>query len=561
MKTQRALLVTTSPRGVRTRVWDTQSEAEIGYPVQYRLRRKRDHFYLSNEQGGRLAKFDHHSAQSGVRLDQTPNLKIQILPIQSAPAGFRDLNARVLSHKTQIHPKDSQVFIYASIYQWMLSADCLNQAFSGVVRGIPAFTLTQSGEGYVIRCLRPKLKLRVRGESTREGSPGTVWSIQGKDLTNTMIQLGAHSWRFNRVAPGADDPYEDRHFDLHGENQVFRTSAALSVVALLGLFSYIWTHNSSQSNESPIALPPLTRLVADQIKFIPQTLPPLKKPEVRLVEIIEKPLNQSQSPEPVDRTQPVMPSPPAPVTRRNETPVKKKNPVAAVAVSKTPQAAAMTTEPSPSPQELAAQRAAAKKAEIQSAISGLLAKSDGSAKAIKQSAQSRAVLDGKTNDSGQVNISRTGKDIELQEHSTLVGATVQAEYDKANRHVGSNGAETILSSNWVQTQGDGIAMDGGLDKDQVAKVVNTHIQEVRSCHDSATRRSGRIEGRLEISFVIDPNGAVSQAKSLSNSSGDPTLGTCIIGRLKTWSFPRPRGGVSVSVSYPFVFRTIKTGND
>ena len=379
-----------------------------------------------------------------------------------------------------------------------------------------------------------------------------------------MIQLGAHSWRFNRVQGNADQNFEDRTDLATSETQLFRVSAGLSLCALLGLFSLIWTHPNRAEIDSPIALPPQVRLVADQIKFIPQKLLAIPKPEIRLVELIDQPTSQAKTPAPEDRTQPKLPSPPAPPARKSEVLPPKKPVRAAATQPKTPQAAPKPVAPVVSPQEIAAARAAAQQAALQAAISGSLAKNLAknldAAQPGQQSIQPQRLFDGKSNDQGQVNLTRTGKDLELTDHTPTVGTQLQAEYEKANRNVGANGAERLLNSNWVQSDGDGIAMDGGLDKDQVARVINNHIQEIRTCHDSASRRSGKIEGRIQVAFVIDPSGRVAQIKTESSTVSDPQLSSCIVSRLKSWPFPLPRGGVSVSVNYPFVFRTIQAGD-
>jgi TonB family protein len=74
--------------------------------------------------------------------------------------------------------------------------------------------------------------------------------------------------------------------------------------------------------------------------------------------------------------------------------------------------------------------------------------------------------------------------------------------------------------------------------------------------ESSMLRSADIEGRLLLDFVIGPAGLVTSTSVKESSLNDPRLDDCVIRRLTKWQFPKPKGGVNVSVSYPFIFKTL-----
>jgi hypothetical protein len=116
----------------------------------------------------------------------------------------------------------------------------------------------------------------------------------------------------------------------------------------------------------------------------------------------------------------------------------------------------------------------------------------------------------------------------------------------------------------VQGQGKGfVSMDmgnatveEGLTKDEVGEVIHRHLSEVRYCYESAMIRQPDIEGKLIVDFTIGGTGVVKTAETKSSTLPDPRLDDCIIRRLVTWKFPNTKGGIDVSVSYPFIFKTL-----
>ena len=59
-----------------------------------------------------------------------------------------------------------------------------------------------------------------------------------------------------------------------------------------------------------------------------------------------------------------------------------------------------------------------------------------------------------------------------------------------------------------------------------------------------------------VQFVIEADGRVSRSQSTSESTlGDRAVEACVADRVAHVRFPNPAGGGTVSVKYPFLFKT------
>jgi TonB family protein len=112
-------------------------------------------------------------------------------------------------------------------------------------------------------------------------------------------------------------------------------------------------------------------------------------------------------------------------------------------------------------------------------------------------------------------------------------------------------------SSFVSLDIPGAAVEEGLSKEEVGKVIHAHISEIRYCYESSILRSPDLEGKLVLDFAIGADGLVKTAAVKESSLNDPRLDDCILRRLTKWSFPKPNGGVQVAVSYPFLFKALK----
>lgn len=94
----------------------------------------------------------------------------------------------------------------------------------------------------------------------------------------------------------------------------------------------------------------------------------------------------------------------------------------------------------------------------------------------------------------------------------------------------------------------------GLTREEVQRVIRRMRAQYRACYDKALQTHRGLEGKVRISFMVKPDGSVLLPKVQENTMGTPEVANCIARRMKTWHFPKPRGGGIVTVRYPFLFR-------
>ncbi len=117
--------------------------------------------------------------------------------------------------------------------------------------------------------------------------------------------------------------------------------------------------------------------------------------------------------------------------------------------------------------------------------------------------------------------------------------------------VGGQG-RSLVTLNTDQAQ-----VEEGLTKEEVARVIHSHLSEVRYCYESAILKNSHLEGKVVIDFKVASQGSVGDAREKETTLSDVSVGSCVLRRLLEWKFPKPRGGVVVAVSYPFLFKTVK----
>lgn len=101
---------------------------------------------------------------------------------------------------------------------------------------------------------------------------------------------------------------------------------------------------------------------------------------------------------------------------------------------------------------------------------------------------------------------------------------------------------------------DQVNITGTLDREVIRRVVRSHSDQVRYCYERALTLNPGLQGKLEIRWIIGPDGVVISADVASNGLGNADVAGCVKTRVKTWRFPAPRGGGIVAVNYPFFFK-------
>ncbi len=130
---------------------------------------------------------------------------------------------------------------------------------------------------------------------------------------------------------------------------------------------------------------------------------------------------------------------------------------------------------------------------------------------------------------------------------------------KGGGGIGALGAGTIGKGSVGGTVGHVVAhnmgVQGTIDREAVAKVINAHLNEVSSCYERALLREPGLAGKIILEWNISTSGAVTTAKTKSSTVKSSAVEGCILNALKLWKFPAAKGS-GVIISYPFMFNSV-----
>jgi hypothetical protein len=104
--------------------------------------------------------------------------------------------------------------------------------------------------------------------------------------------------------------------------------------------------------------------------------------------------------------------------------------------------------------------------------------------------------------------------------------------------------------------GDEAEALGGLDKSLIAAVVQSNIGQIKHCYERQLIVDPNVYGKVVASWTINKDGAVSVSGIKKTTMNNKNVENCIAARIKNWTFPKPKGGGQVLVSYPFLFKSL-----
>jgi TonB family protein len=118
-------------------------------------------------------------------------------------------------------------------------------------------------------------------------------------------------------------------------------------------------------------------------------------------------------------------------------------------------------------------------------------------------------------------------------------------------HSGANAEDPRLESRRPPCSDD-VEVEGGLDKHVIRRIVRAHISEVRACYNAGIAEDPELAGRVNVQFSIDAEGTVAAAVVHESTLRDAATASCIAQAVRGWKFPKPTGGGTVMVTYPFL---------
>ncbi len=101
----------------------------------------------------------------------------------------------------------------------------------------------------------------------------------------------------------------------------------------------------------------------------------------------------------------------------------------------------------------------------------------------------------------------------------------------------------------------------GYDRDLVLKVVRRHQNEIRFCYESELVKSPDLGGKVTVAWTIGASGAVQMAQIAESGLSNESVENCIVQRVKRWTFPEPKGGEEVAITFPWVFKVAGSGDE
>lgn len=94
--------------------------------------------------------------------------------------------------------------------------------------------------------------------------------------------------------------------------------------------------------------------------------------------------------------------------------------------------------------------------------------------------------------------------------------------------------------------------DGGLTREQVERVVLAHRVAIKYCYEKELQRSPDLNGKIDIAWVIRPNGSVDRHRVAKSTMNNAAVEGCIVRTVGSWQFPK--SDADTIVSYPFFFK-------
>lgn len=127
--------------------------------------------------------------------------------------------------------------------------------------------------------------------------------------------------------------------------------------------------------------------------------------------------------------------------------------------------------------------------------------------------------------------------------------TGNGRYGSGTGGLGKGGDRTVGIA-----QGNPIIM-GSLDKEIIRRVVKSHMSQIKYCYETELTKNPGLSGKVTMKWVISGSGSVQSSSVADSSLKNKSVENCISRKIRTWKFPKPKGGGIVVVNYPFVLKS------
>jgi hypothetical protein len=98
---------------------------------------------------------------------------------------------------------------------------------------------------------------------------------------------------------------------------------------------------------------------------------------------------------------------------------------------------------------------------------------------------------------------------------------------------------------------------GSIDKELIRKVIQDHAAQIRYCYETQLAINPRLQGKVAIKWIINADGIASnpQIDGSATTLEDDKVHQCMMSRITSWQFPKPKGGGIAVITYPWILRS------
>jgi len=97
---------------------------------------------------------------------------------------------------------------------------------------------------------------------------------------------------------------------------------------------------------------------------------------------------------------------------------------------------------------------------------------------------------------------------------------------------------------------------GSVDRELIRRVIQEHAAQIRYCYEQQLALNPKLQGKVAITWVIQADGSATSAKvDGATTLQDEKIHRCMMERITSWQFPKPKGGGVAVITYPWILRS------
>jgi hypothetical protein len=97
---------------------------------------------------------------------------------------------------------------------------------------------------------------------------------------------------------------------------------------------------------------------------------------------------------------------------------------------------------------------------------------------------------------------------------------------------------------------------GSVDRELIRRVIQEHAAQIRYCYEQQLALNPKLQGKVAITWVIQADGSATSAKvDGATTLQDDKIHRCMMERITSWQFPKPKGGGVAVITYPWILRS------